>query len=58
MPNPVTGTAWAWTKVGVPLTVLAWGVVNLVTGHTGQDLLGDWAKNPAMNSSTMKGLTE
>ena len=42
----------------VPLTVLAWGAVNLVTGHIERDSLGDWVKNPAAKSSTMKGSTE
>ena len=46
---------WAVVQTIVPLTVLAWGAVNLATDHTGRDSLGDWAKNPAANSSTMKG---
>ena len=49
--------SWALVQTRVPSTVLAWGAVNLVTGHTGRDSLGDWAKNLAANSSTMKGLT-
>ncbi|WP_417377264.1 hypothetical protein [Gimesia maris] len=49
---------WALAIARVPLTVLAWGAVNLATGHTERDSLGDWAKNPAVKSSTMKGPTE
>lgn len=49
---------WALVQTRVPLTVLAWGAVNLATGHTGRDSLGDRTKTPTVNSSTMKGPTE
>lgn len=49
---------WALVQTRVPSTVLAWGALNLATGQSERDLLGDRNKNPAANSSTMKGLTK
>ena len=54
-------TPLQWAAIGavvVAAGVLAWVVINMATGNTGADYLGDRTKYSTAKSSTMKGAIE